>query len=1279
MWFGSRNGLHRFDGTTFKIFRNYPGDKNSIGNNSILSLQEDERRRLWVGTYTGVYMYDPIRESFSSLKAAPPGEVRFIEKDKRGNLWFISNFQLYSHNTATGKTNYYPFKGDQALALHVSGNGTLWVGTTQGYLKKFNGQSKKFKSYHIPSLYGANIPSINSIYSSGDTTVTIGTTGRALSLFPERQLVEDIFKRGDKTTKIHVHTILPVSKEELWLGSEDGIHILNRRNNSIRVVSKEIYNPYSISDNVISALYKDKEGGIWVGTYFGGINHYSQQFSAFKKHLPNVGSKSISGNLVHEIVKDKNGYLWIGTEDAGLNRLNPANGEIKRILPGVQPGSISYHNIHGLATAGNELWIGTYEHGLDVLDINTNKVIRHYKAALNPTSFHSDFIVTLYRTRNAEILVGTWNGLFRYNRSTDDFSALPFFNAHIQSIHEDNDGTLWVGTYGSGVFFENKKLGKRGKIESKPDNPNGLISNYVNSIFQDSQNNFWFCTESGLSRFFPATGKILNLTRENGLPDNQVFKILEEKPGKYWISTSKGLSEYTEKRNNFFTYHTTHGLPTEQFNYNSAFKNSDGTMFFGTLKGLIEFNPKNFIQNKFIPPVYITGLQINNEDVVVNDSSSILDKSIIYTKTITLPHDKSTISIDVAALSYLFPTMNTYSYKLQGLDKNWVSLSQNRKIYYTQIPPGDYTFKVKGSNSYGRWNPEEATLRLIIKPPIWATSYAYSIYLFIVLAVIATIFWNYRLFLTEKNKRHIETLEISKEREIYNAKIDFFTNVAHEIRTPLTLIKMPLEKLSSKQIDDPETIESINMMKKNTNRLIDLTNQLLDFRKAEANKFSLSFSNTNINELLADVYTTFKAAAEQKTLSYNLEMPRIALQAFVDEEAMKKIISNLTSNAIKYADKNVLIKLLPFSSEDHFFNIEFRNDGNVIPAEYNEKIFEPFFRLEGSNKEEGTGIGLPLSRSLTELHKGSLTLVSSAEQLNMFLLSIPIHQDIEITFPTYESPYDADEPIRIPKSPAKDENAVKPSILIVEDNKEILHYLQKELSAVYNVKKAFNGQEALDLLINEHVQLVISDIMMPVMDGISLCKKMKSDFHYSHIPIILLTAKNSINSKIEGLEVGADAYIEKPFSFEYLLAQINSLLVNRNNIKEYFARSPLTHIKGMAYSKTDKEFLEKLNAVIYENITDIDLDVDQLSSMMNMSRPTLYRKIKGLSNLTPNELINVARLKRAAELLAEGDFKINEVSNMVGYTLPTNFSRDFQKQFGLSPSAYLSSLQKDTK
>ena len=1278
MWFGSRNGLNRFDGNVFKLFGNKLGDSTSIGSNSIFSLYEDSKELLWVGTYKGIYIFDPLTETFKAFKLIPPGEVRYISGDKQHHIWIISNLNLYRYDELSNKVTAYPLKNDLTVTMNMARNGSLWTATNQGFINHYNMAGRLLASYDISRANkNRKFSTIQEIYPIGDTAVITGTMNQAILFNYKNNSIVNVLKGQNTLGDIHVHVIFHQNDDMYWLGTENGLYIFNLKNGKTTLVQKQYSNPYTITDNIISAIYKDAEGGTWIGTYFGGLNYYSGQYNNFKKYFPEPGVNSLSGNIVHEITKDQYGNLWVGTEDAGLNKIDPKTGLVEHFLPGKAPGSIAYRNIHGLVADGDKLWIGTYEHGLDVMDLQTRQVIKHYTAAQNSKTFSSNFIVSLFKTRSGDILVGTWNGLFKYNRATDAFTAMPFFTDHVQSIREENDGTLWVSTYGGGIYYQNTLSGKSGHISYHTGKPNSILNDYVNGIFIDSHNNKWFCTEGGLSRYDARTATIKNYTTENGLPDNQIFRIQEDETGKLWISTAKGLARFAPGNGTFSNYHTVNGLPTEQFNYNSSYRDADGTMYFGTVKGMVSFIPAKFVKNPYVPPVYITGLQVNNADVSISKPNSLLDRSITYTQSITLPYNSSSISLDVAALSYVIPEMNMYAYKMEGIDKNWIQFKNNRKIYYTKLPAGNYTFNLKGANSEGVWNNKLVRLNIRIMPPFWATWWAYTIYLLIVAAIVITIVRYYHLAVSEKNKRRIETIEINTEREIYNAKIEFFTNVAHEIRTPLTLIKMPLDKLMNSEIEDPETMENLAMIKKNTNRLIGLTNQLLDFRKAEANKFSLNFSKTDINELLNEVYSTFKPAAELKELNYKLELPRITLHAYVDHEALKKILSNLFNNAIKYASAMAAVKLLPFSSEDELFRVEVRNDGFLVPPELKEKIFEPFYRIKETEKEAGTGIGLPLARSLTLLHKGILELKPSVNGQNIFLLSLPMHQETEINL------IEADEPLSPQKEEPVSSNTEaekdKPLVLLVEDNKEIVNYIQRELAGSYYILKAYNGLEATDILQKENIQLVISDIMMPVMDGIELCKKIKTDVQYSHIPIILLTAKNSLNSKIEGLEVGADAYIEKPFAFEHLLAQMNNLLMNRNMMKEYFARSPLTHIKGIAVSKADKDFLDRLNKVIYDHITDMDLDVEQLSSMMNMSRPTLYRKIKGISDMTPNELINLSRLKKGAELLAEGDLKINEVANMIGYSLPTNFSRDFQRQFGVSPSVYVCNLKGDQK
>jgi ligand-binding sensor domain-containing protein/signal transduction histidine kinase/DNA-binding response OmpR family regulator len=1279
MWFGTRNGLNRFDGRSFRTFRSSVADSTSIGSNSILSLFEDRNEQLWVGTYKGIYRYDPVHETFAPFKKVPQGEIRFIKGDGGNNIWIVADLTLYHYDLQTGTVTTHNLKNEYPTALCLSPGGTLWTASNIGTLRKFDARSKAFTPYNIAGAFSKKTrEEIQHLYALGDTELLVGTLNTVLHFDTRTTVVKQYLEKTMSGTGFQVREIVQQSADEFWIGTETGIYIMNLQTGGTKTIRKQDDNPYSLTDNVVRALWKDREGGTWIGTFFGGVNYYSKPYNAFRKYFPQSRADNLSGNAVHEICRDKFGAIWIGTEDAGLNKLDPATGRIQHFRPGSERGSLAYHNLHGIIADDNELWVGTYEHGLDVLNLQTGRVIRHYNAGAGPTSFKSNFIVTLYKSRSGNILVGTWNGLFKYNRTQDNFSPIPYFHMQIQSIHEDEDGTLWVGSYGDGVYYYNASRKDSGHLSYQAGNTNSLRNNYVNSLFEDSRNNLWICTETGLYKYDKRTKALEQLATENGLQDNQVFRVQEDDSNTLWISSAKGLVHYNPNTKKSMVYTTVNGLPTNQFNYNSSYKNPDGTLYFGTVKGLVSFMPGTFATNPFVPPVYITGLQVNNSDIVAGSKASPLQQSITYTSQLTLPYDQSNLSFDVAALSYVLPEQNAYAYKMEGLDKEWTSLKEARRIYYTKLPPGSYTFRLKGANESNVWNDAETLLRITITPPIWASTAAYILYNLLAIAFVGLLFRYYHVAMVEKNMRKLKTLEIEKERELYTAKMEFFTNITHEIRTPLTLIKLPLEKLLAQPGPSADVAENLKMMERNTNRLVDLTNQLLDFRKAEGASLTLSFIRTDVNELLKEIAADFEKTARQNEQAFNLEVPRISLQAYIDVEAFRKIVSNLLSNALKYAERHISVAMLPFASNDDVFTIEIKSDGHEIPYELKEKIFEPFYRIKETEKKAGTGIGLSLARSLAELHKGVLDLKPPQHGYNVFSLTLPIHQEKEISMAQEEPVQEQNNAV----AAAPTENVVdtgKPLVLLVEDSKEILGFIARELGASYTILKAYNGKEALNVLQNEVVQLVVSDIMMPVMDGLELCKKMKSDFQFSHIPIILLTAKNALQSKIEGLEVGADAYIEKPFSYEHLQAQISNLLQNRKIINDHFARSPLTHLNGISHSKVDSRFLDNLHKAIEDNITNMDLDVDQLSKLMNISRPTLYRKIKAISNLTPNELINLSRLKKAAALLGSGQYKINEVASMIGYSLQSNFSRDFHKQFGITPSTYMNGHHSSNK
>lgn len=1271
LWFGTKDGLNRFDGYTFKIFRNDPDNPKSIGNNFIHSLYEDKNENIWVGTLIGLYKYNPLNESFDLVESTKNRDIRDIKLDRKGNIWYIAGLTLCRYNEKSKKLNTFEqrvYSG--ATSLTITANDEVWVSTTDGFIQKYNDKKNTFENYNVFINSKPTISSwIEKLHDTGKGFFFIGTSNQGIKTFDLNTLTyKDILVANPDQTPIYARDFITKDNTEYWIATESGLFIYNIKTGKYCNLRNKFNDPYSISDNAVYTLARDKEGGIWAGTYFGGVNYYPNQYTSFDKFFPQGGGNSLSGYAVREICNDKEGNIWIGTEDGGLNKLDHKTGVFEHFKPTGDKTSISHTNIHGLLVVDDELWIGTFERGLDVMDIKTSKVIRHYRAGQAPNELKSNFIESLLKTRSGEILVGTSFGLYRYNRAGNDFTLLNEVpgNLHYSNLIEDSHGTIWASSLRDGLYFYNPTNRTSGYYKYEENNRKSLSSNAINSTFEDANGGLWVATENGLNQFNEKERNFRRYNSKSGFLSNVFYKILEDRNGNLWISTSRGLVCFNPATNRIKSYTKANGLLSDQFNYSSAFKDANGRMYFGSVKGLISYFPDQFRQNKFVSPVYITGFQVYNKEIEINKKNSPLSRSINFTDEIELAHDQSTFSIDFAALGYTAPEMTEYTFKMEGLDKSWTYLKTNRKVYFTNLFPGTYVFKLKAANSSGMWSNKITELKIIIKPPIWASPLAFLFYALVIAVAIYYAIRYYHQRISNKNKRKIELWESKKEKELYHAKIEFFTYVTHEIRTPLTLIKGPLEEVMKKTEEIPAITDNLVIMKKNTNRLIELTDQLLDFRKTEIKGFNLNFVNINVSKLLEENCLRYKSAMEQKELRLTVNSPEKPLYAYADPEALNKILSNLIDNAVKYASEQIAITL---NSDPNNFDIEVKSDGDLIPFNMHKKIFEPFYRMESNKNQRGTGIGLPLARSLAELHEGTLQLRTNDGIWNVFSLVLPKHHEREFKI-------NDDLPDELPvvrEVTQENKNIESPVILLVEDNIEIREFITDKLIKDFQVIQTGNGEEALDVLKQKSIHLIISDIMMPVMDGYELCKAVKDNLEYTHIPIILLTAKNTLQSKIEGLEVGADAYLEKPFSPDHLLTQISNLLASRDKIKNYFASSPLVHIKSMAYNKADEAFLEKLNEIINKNIDNKSLDVDLLADAMNMSRPTLYRKIKAISNLSPHELINITRLKKAAELLVEGNYKILKIASMTGFSSQAQFGRCFVKQFGMTPSEYAGS------
>ena len=1260
MWFGTEDGLNRFDGHTFKIYRHNSYNPNSLPNDCIVNLFESSDEKIWIFTARGTCYYDYRTDTFHPFRLSSgqnESESFFAgTEDKDRNLWFIDYNRIVRYNPADSSSRTYPaeeFFHPAIITLTNDGNPLF---SDRQSLYTYKAETDNFQK--IPFLNETQISNqiaLQAVCQIPDLGILSGTNQAGLLLYKyQDQRVVTIIP------EIQVRAIIPYNTTIYWIASESGIYIYNTQDQTITNLRKSLTNEYAIADNAVYSLTKDREGGVWAGSFFGGISYLPKEYTRFSYFIGGKTHPQLLGNAIREITPDRYGNLWLGTEDNGINCYNPRTGEITNYSYNNPGHPLSATNIHGLLAVDNQLWVGTFNKGIDVLDIPSGKIIKHYSRENSQTNLNSNFILCFYKTRENELLVGTSNGLMIYNKQTESFSPWNNIYALIRQIYQDSRGDIWVAT-SNGIYHYLRKENKVEQYRSDSNKSESIGNNNTTSVFEDSKGRIWVTTVSGLSLFNKETQSFNRITTDNGLPSNIVYRIVEDDSHNFWLSTANGLVRFNPETYAMRTYTYTDGLHETQFNYSSSYQAPDGTIYMGTINGMLSFNPSQFKEDTFMPPMYITGINLpDNEENKYNLPTS----SIEDTKVLKLPYNASTFTLSYVALSYTSPDAIRYAYKLEGVDKDWNYMDQNKNVTFANLSPGEYTFKVKSTNSSGLWQDNEQSLQIIITPPFWATGWAFFVYI-VIICICIVLFYNYKKAkLEEKHRINQDLFESKKEKELYDAKIQFFTFITHEIRTPLTLIKAPLEKIIKSKDSNPSTRENLQIIEKNTQQLLNLSNQLLDFRKTESRGFRLNYVHTDITLWLHTILQPFLPVIEQENKTFTCDIPDESFYAFIDREAFSKIINNLLTNAIKYSDKYISLQLQRQEDRKEFI-ISVTNDGMLIPDSEIENVFTPFYRLKETEHQLGSGIGLSLARSLAEFHKGSLNYTQTPEGMNRFILTLPKEQEDCYLLTTGKNTEDA-----ITES-NDDQNDDKPMILIVEDQEDMRRFIARELAETYRIREAANGKEAICILKDHPVSLILSDVMMPVMDGFELCNVVKNDVNYSHIPFILLTAQHNLQSRLKGLNNGADAYMEKPFSIELLVAQVANLLKSREVLTRTYKETPSTPATSLAVSTVDDLFLRKLNAYLEEHITNDALNVEMLATEMGMSTSSLYRKVKGLSGLSPVEFIKIARLKQAVLLMKNGENRINEIAFRTGFSSPAYFSTCFQKQYGKTPTEFM--------
>lgn len=1272
MWFGTKDGLNRYDGRTFKVFQHAPHQQGGLGNSLIKCLAEDAAQRLWVGTDSGLYVYDAERETFSDVPLldaegkAITKPISALQCDAQGRIWIVVEAHgAFCHDPRTGLTECRYRQQRSLRSLRCDANGTIWFSGYGGglfYTEDGFEHVKPFLDAADRPVYPQDI--ISFICPSDYNLMYLGLEEHGVA---EVNLLTHEVTRlpltEDPATPLFVRHILQYAPDELWIGTESGIVVYNLRTRRCQHLRSSLYDPYSLSDNAVYSLCRDREGGLWVGSFFGGINYLPQRNSDFEKYYRTDDPSSLGGRRVREICPDNAGRLWIGTEDAGLYRFDPATGRFEFFAP-----SRDFSNVHGLLMDGDDLWVSTFSKGIRVIDTRTGR-IRCYDNDNRPGRLFSNYVFALCKTSGGRIWVGTMHGLQYFDRATGRFPHVPEINGGkmVNDIREDANGNLWVATFSNGLYRHNARSDRWTHFLHDAGDEGSLPCDNITSVFEDSNRQIWLTTEgSGFCRFDPVRETFVRYCSSDGMPSDVVFQIVEDDAGLFWITTNRGLVLFDPRAGSVREVYTVNDrLLCNQFNYKSGYKSPEGIVYFGCIEGLIAFDPRTLTSRRsdYVPPVYITDFSLLDERIVVGGRNSPLRKSIVLSDTVRLKHDQNSLFLQLAALSYREPLTDRLLYRLEGVDDTWRQYAPGTAaVSYTKLPPGNYLFRVRLADGAGNGGSAARTLFLEIAPPFYLSAAAHAVYAVLAagVLVLAVVYHNRRN--RRRQMQHIQAFEREKERELYNAKIGFFTDIAHEIRTPLTLIKGPLENILSRTDVDSSLAEDLHIMDRNTNRLLDLTNQLLDFRKIEKERLSLNLSKHNVAGIVEETFYRFSSSARQGNKEFRLEIADRELYADLDREAFTKILSNLLNNALKYSERWILVRM---TGADGTLTLTVTNDGEVVPPQMREEIFAPFFRHTRKRETAGTGIGLALARSLAELHRGTLRM-GADETVNEFVLTLPL-----LAPASAADGAAAAEPLAASVSDAVPEPAAEAyTVLVVEDNAEMCAFIRRQLSECYAVLTAANGTEALEVLERSEVNLVVSDLMMPGMDGIELCQRVKNDMRYSHIPLILLTAKTNLQSKISGMDAGADAYVEKPFSSDYLLSVIANLIKSRRKLCEAFTKNPLVLANTMATSTPDTDFIVRLQEIIHANFTNPDFKMNDIAELMHMSRASFYRKIKGVLDMTPNDFLRLERLKTAARLLRDKRYHINEVCYMVGFSSTSYFSKCFQKQFGVLPKKF---------
>lgn len=1306
LWFATADGLDRFDGTEHKPYRFDPADKSGYRSKEVSSMYEDEAGEFWVGTLGGgLYFFDRAHDLFRPYKESSANGhltnsyIKSIYGDGRGRLWVGIMGGVCVLDPKTKKETFY--KPDELktgqipsgiiLCIFRDSQLRMWIGTDKG-LYLYNEKSNNFTAFRHDNNNASSIPNdgINTI-AECQHRLWIGTNDGLSILSPDLKSFKNFKYSPENDSSLSGNLIYSIaaSGDKIWVGAEGGLNILDPLSGKVKRYNHDDKDKFSVSSKSIRCIYKDREGIYWLGTYQGGVDKYDRNLTLFNSKQNNAYDPAgLSAPFVSSFAENKDGDLFVGTDGGGLNLFHTKSGSFSHIAikAKAKSNSAGLPILTMMLDRRQQLWIGTFQDGLFVYDTKTGQY-QQLTAGTDNTHINHNEIFSLKESSKGKIWIGTNGGgvnvfdpetktFFKYVSAPVNAGErqLPV-NGFIRAIEEDREGNIWIGTYGSGIAVLNPITQKFRVYDNKN---TGLAIDRAFSLLEDHKGNMWIGTAGdGLFCFNNSNKKISSYSAPEELPDGVVHKLLEDEKGNIWLSTDKGICTFNTTLKKFTQYSACNGLQNNAFIDGSGIRTTKGLLFFGGDKGFNYINPQQDVKsNNNVPPVFLTNLKVNNT-TVLSGNHSALKEDISVAKQIDLDY-KQNFSISYSAINFTIPQRNKYAYILKSFNKTWNYVGSATTAYYTNLDPGEYIFMVRACNNDGVWNNSGAQIRIVIHPPVWMTWYAYLFYA--IVAVGSLLFIRHRGIKKLKGKLALEQERREAERlhELDLLKIKFITNLSHEFRTPISLIMAPADKLLAAHKDE-QTTSQLAVIRRNARRLLNLVNQLLDFRKLEEQELKLNLGEGEINSFISDVVDSFHDLSESRNITLDFKAPQQKLFVRFDHDKVERILFNLLSNAFKFTlpggKVSVYITQHPTSQTGKTV-LEFKISDTGIGIEPDRKhlIFKRFYQAENTNIENinpGSGIGLSITKEFVEMHGGSIAVESELGKGSDFSVLIPLEvfadRSVEIELPVKTDLKEKDPGIKRNNAQALTD---MPVLLIVEDNDEFRYYIKDNLLSQYKVVEAANGAEGWDKALSCHPDLIISDITMPFMNGITLSRKIKADKRTSHIPFIMLTACTGEEEELRGLESGANDYLTKPFNFDILNIKIKNLLQLNTLLKNTYKKQLTVVHPDIEVESSGEKFLNKVINYIDNNLNNPKCSVVDLSEHLAMSRGALYTKIFDLTGLPPVEFIRSYKLDRAAILLVKSDLTVTQIAYEAGFATPHYFSRSFKEKFNMLPSDY---------